>query len=187
MHPFRAISAAAAVVCLLLAAVPALAGPREDVEAAMRRFLALKSYQATMQVSAPKPATSQVTFVAPDRYEIRMDGMGTQYILGNRMLLNLGGRRMEVPIPAGTLERYRDPARLHDEREQLDVTDLGPAAVGGRPARKYKLLRRDAPDSVTMLWIAGGLPVQIEARNARGAVSIRYSHFDDASLRVQAP
>lgn len=172
---------------LLLACLPAFAGPREDVQAAMARFVALKSYRATMQLTAPKPTTSRLTFVAPDRYEIRMDGMGAQYIIGNTMYLDAGGRRLQVPLPAGTLDRYRDPARLDSERAQLQVTDLGPAAVGGRIGRKYKLLRRDAPDSVTMLWVVGGLPVRIEAANARGRVLIQYEHFNDPTLRVQAP
>jgi hypothetical protein len=176
------------VLGLLLASLPALAGAREDVMAAMTRFLALKSYQATMQVDADTAGVSEVTFVAPDRYRIHSARLGTQSIIGNTLWLDLGGQLRKVPLPPGTLDRYRDPVRLASERDRLQVTDLGPSTVDGQPAHRYRMVRSEAPDAVTMLWIGrGGLPLRIEAASSKGRVTIRYARFNDPTLRVQAP
>lgn len=177
-----------AALALLLGSLPALAAGRDDVMAAMARFVALRSYQATMLVEHDPNGASQVTFVAPDRYEIRSAKLGTQYIIGNTLWLTLGGQQRKVPLPPGTLDRYRDPVRLASERDRLQVTDLGPSSVDGLSARRYRLVRSEAPDAVTMLWIgSAGLPLRIEAASSRGRVTVRYGRFNDPSLRVQAP
>src|SRR5687768_1757313 len=93
------------VLAGLLASV-SWAGPREDVNASIDKFLAARSFHADMVSSGPKPVNHQLDFVAPGRYRMRMTGMGEQYIIGDTMFLSVPGnggpvRTLKVPMPKG--------------------------------------------------------------------------------------
>lgn len=178
-------------VALLLLSTGALAGAREDVEASMQKFVALKSYHATMRMTGAQSMIAQLDFVAPDRYRIGTPA-GTQYIIGDQMVMDFHGRTMRVPMPKGALSQWRDPANIHKNAASITFTALGPDVVDGKPAQKYRMVGSQSPQTSSVIWIGGnGYPLQIEASgNARGkpvTTTIRYSRFNDPTLRIAAP
>jgi hypothetical protein len=95
---------------------------------------------------------------------------------------------MKVPLPAGTLTQWRDPARLADAETDMQVDAQGSEAVDGQPAKKYLVrVAKPKPAEIT-IWIGGnGLPLQIASHNPMGEATIRYSRFDDPTLSIEAP
>lgn len=195
--PARADEAAPArspAAAVAAAALDPLADPRAEVEASMRKFIAAGSYHASMHVDggADGSMTSELDFVAPDRYRLTMPRLGTQVIIGDTMYMAMQGRAMKVPLPEGTLGQWRDPARLEENRAETSVRALGREAVDGRPARKYAVHHaRPEPVDVTM-WIGDDdLPLQIRvAGTSQGhgaTTTIRYSRFDDPTIRITPP
>lgn len=166
-----------------------------ELAASLDAFKDVRSYHATMQIRA-RGATmvSEVDFVAPDRFRMTMPGgIGTQTIIGDTMYMQSGGQVVRSQVPAGMLDKWRNPGNLEDARDRMVVQALGPAMLDGRPARKF-LLRRPSPDTpadVTM-WIgADGLPLQVEAvvtgPGDAGSNVIRYSRYNDPSIRITPP
>lgn len=99
--PSRVPLPAALVISLVLSLViaPARAGAREEVDAAIAKFAAARSYRASMTAGASRPMSSELDFVAPDRYRMRMTGVGEQTIIGSTMYMTLQGRTMKLPNP----------------------------------------------------------------------------------------
>lgn len=182
------------VLLLALAAGPARADARDEVMAATAKFMAARSYQVTMTMAGAQNAqktTSRIDFVAPDRYRMQMP-MGTQYIIGDTMIMNMQGRTMRVPMGKGTMTQWRDPASVTKNAEKLAVTALGVETLEGKPARKYRMLNRDEPGTESVMWIGGnGYPLQIvvngKAMGRASTTTIRYSRFNDPTIRVEPP
>ena len=173
------------VACVLLvASAGAKAAARDDIRAAMQQMLAARSYHAQMHVDGAHPMTSEIDFVAPDRYRMTMP-MGTQTIVGDHMTMNVGGRQMRLPLPKGVLSKWRDPANL-DHMDTMRVQALGVDMLDGHPARKYRLTNTQLQPSESTLWIgASGYPVQVQVAG-RNPATIRYSRFNDPTLRIDA-
>lgn len=184
------------VLAAVLASV-AWAGPREDVNAAIDKFIAARSFHASMTTSGPQSMSQQLEFVAPGRYRMRTAGMDDQTIIGDTMFLNSPppggpGKRIIVPVPEGTLSRWRDPAGLTQDDDGMSVTALGDEPVGGVPAKKYRVDHARPQPSTLTLWIGGdGYPLQIvsnaEVQGQPVTTTIRYSRFNDPTLRVDPP
>jgi hypothetical protein len=178
------------VLVLLLVPLLAQAEPKAEVLASMHKFAAARSYHVEMAHSQPKPMTTSTDFVAPDRYRMQMP-IGTQVVIGEVMYLTMQGRTMTVPLPKGTLGQWRDPAQLAANEATLVVQALGTESVDGKPARKY--LTRNASAGVeSTLWIGGdGYPLQIrvdgQAQGRAYSSLIRYSRYNDPTLRIEAP
>jgi hypothetical protein len=185
---------AADTVADAMATTGAVTTPREAIGAAMQRFMDLRSYHATMQLDGgPRGATrNEIDFVAPDRFRMTMPGLGTQTIVGDTMYMSVDGRSMKVPLPAGTLTQWRDPARLAGNAATVTVEAQGRDSIGGKPARKYLVHNTGPQPSEATMWIGDdGLPLQIRvSSNAQGhatITTIRYSRLDDPSLRIDPP
>lgn len=168
--------------------------PREAVIAAMHAFTGVRSYHATMRFDGgPRgPMTNQLDFVAPDRFRMELPGMGAQYVIGDTMYMQLDGRSMQVPMPKGTVTRWRDPANLAEAEAGMTVEAAGSDSVDGVAARKY-VVRHAAPNpSEVTMWIGpDNLPMKMqvtgEANGARSTTVVRYSRFNDPSIVVEAP
>jgi hypothetical protein len=187
-------STATNAVADAMAAMSPVATPKEAIRKSMQRFMQARSYHATMQLDGgPRGAMSnEVDFVAPDRFRMAMPGMGTQTIIGDTMYMSVDGRSMKVPLPAGTLTQWRDPAKLDENAATMTAEAQGRDSVDGTPARKYLVHNtRPQPSDVTM-WIGNDdLPLQIRVSgSAQGhatTTTIRYSRFDDPSLKIDPP
>jgi len=164
--------------------------PREAVVAAMRKFMDVRSYHATMEFDGgPRgPMTNQLDFVAPDRYRMEIAGMGAQYVIGDTMYMQMHGRSMQVPMPQGTVTRWRDPGSLSEAEANMTVDDQGSDSVDGQAATKYVVHVSQPKETTTTLWIGdAGLPLQILAHNAMGDATIKYSRINDPAIVVEPP
>lgn len=183
------------------AAAPADAAPpappadaRAEVQSAMDRFRAARSFHATMRMKggAQGMVINEADFAAPDRYRITLPNVGTQTVIGDTMYMTMHGRTMQVPLPAGTLTQWRDPARMAGNEATMSVQALGSDTVGTEPARKY-LIRHTQPRPIDVLMWVGtdGRPLQLEVssmmQGTRVETSIRYSRYDDPAIVVDAP
>ncbi|MDQ3494650.1 MAG: hypothetical protein M3485_03780 [Pseudomonadota bacterium] len=173
-----------------MSAATAHAGAREEVEAAMQKFLAARSYHVEMQHDGPQPMTTTVDFVAPDRYRLSSP-MGAQTIVGDTMVMTMQGRSMRVPLPKGTLTQWRDPAQMEKHRDTLSIEALGAAMLDGKPARKYRMMN-SKPRSESLMWVgADGYPRRIEAtaqmQGKPVTTTLRYSRFNDPAIKIAAP
>ena len=187
-------TAAATAVADAVAAASPLATPKQVIRNSMQRFMDLRSYHATMQLDGGVRGamTNEVDFVAPGRFRMTMPGLGTQTIIGDAMYMSVDGRSMKVPLPAGTLTQWRDPARLDENAATMTIQAQGRDRVDGTPARRYLVHNsKPQPSDVTM-WIGGDdLPLQIRVSgSAQGhttTTTIRYSRFNDPSLKIDPP
>ncbi|MGI8560926.1 MAG: hypothetical protein ACR2J7_05735 [Luteimonas sp.] len=176
---------------LLSAACIAQAGPREDVKAAMQKFISTRSYHVTMSTSGPQSMVTEADFVAPDRYRLQTPA-GTQVIIGDTMHMSMQGRSMQVPMPKGTLAQWRDPGNLRKYEATMAVEALGADLVAGKPAKKYRVSNTQPQPSTTTMWVGpDGYPLQIRATSTTQdkpvTVTIRYSRFNDPTLKIAAP
>jgi len=171
-----------------------LPSPKDALKASMDRFMALHSYHASMEFSGgPGGAMghNDIDFVAPDRYRMVMP-MGTQFIIGDTMYMHVQGRTMKVPMPKGMLSQWRDPARLAEAEEGMTVQAQGNDTLDGVATKKY-LVHHEKPQPIDVtMWINGDdLPVQIQVNSMlKGkavASTVRYSRFDDPTIRVDPP
>ena len=186
--------AAASAVATAASALNPLSSPQDQVKASMRKFIAASSYHASMEMEAGARGrmVNQLEFVAPDRYRMQMQGLGTQIIIGDTMYMSMGGKHMQMPLPAGTLSQWRDPAKLDENATDMTVQALGSDILDGKPARKYLIHHsKPQPSDVTM-WIGSDdLPIQLQVvANVDGRSSemmMRYSRFNDPSIVIDAP
>jgi hypothetical protein len=126
-----------------------LADPKAAIRASMDRFMAVRSYHATMEFAGAPGGTGgpmshhEIDFVATDRFRMQTP-MGTQVIIGDTMYMHVQGRTMKVPMPKGTLTQWRDPARLAESEAGMTVQAQGRDTVDGVAALKY-LVRHEQP------------------------------------------
>jgi hypothetical protein len=191
--PASAAPAAAPSALAKIAGSP-LASPKDAIKSSMDKFLALRSYHASMEFSGgPGGAKGHhdIDFVAPDRYRMVMP-MGTQFIIGDTMYMHVQNRTMKVPMPKGTLSQWRDPARLAEAEEGMTVQAQGSDMLDGMATTKYLVHHeKPKPTDVTM-WINGDdLPVQIQVNSVLNGKAVtsttRYSRFDDPTIKIDPP
>ena len=190
--PSAAASASAAASPPATARAPA--DPRAEVQAAMDRFLAARSFHATMRLrgGAQGLAITDADFVAPDRYRITIPSLGTQTIIGDTMYMSAHGRTMQLAVPAGTLTQWRDPARIGGNLASVRVEALGADSVGGTPARKYAMHHAQPRPLDVLLWVGeDGRPLQVQVDSEMQGhpvqSSVRYSRYDDPAITIEAP
>lgn len=176
----------------LLTAVAAWAGPKEEMKALSVKFLALRSYHATMEGSDKRMQKMEMDFVAPNRYRMSMP-MGTQYVIGDTMYMTIDGRTMKVPMPKGTVTQWRESDRAFREVDKMQIEALGMEAVGGKPAKKYRMTQIAGKTPTTsLIWVGlDGYPAKMETTGTAGkratTMTVRYSRFNDPSIRIEPP
>ena len=184
----------AAFVFALAAAGSAWAGPKETVHDAFAKFLAAKSFRATVTDVNSGEQLSQMEFVAPNRYHMHnaKAGMDT-IIVGDDAWMDMHGQLTKMPIPVGKIvNQYRNEKSL-SQFESANVTDLGADSVGGEPAHAYHYTVTEPAQADVKLWIgdANGLPLQLESQGSfmghAATTRVHYSNFNDPSIAIAAP
>lgn len=170
---------------------------REAVMASMARFREARSFHASMHMEGgPKGAMdTEMDYVAPDRYRMTMRAPGmeaTQTLIGDTMYMTHGGQTTKVPVPAGMMDSFRDPAWMAKQQEGATFESQGRDTIDGRPAHKVLMRQTQPAPSEVTLWLGdNGLPlqavVQSEAQGRPMTTTIRYSRFDDPTLKVEPP
>jgi len=178
----------------IAAAGSAWAGPKETVHDAFAKFLAAKSFRATVTDAKSGEQLSQLEFVAPDRYHMKSGKGPETIIVGDDAYMDMNGQLMKMPIPVGKMiGPYRNEGTLRQMESGITVTDLGADSVGGEPAHAYSYTVTEPAKADVKLWIADktGMPLQIESQGSfmghTATTRIHYSDFNDPSIRVAAP
>ncbi|GMV29261.1 MAG: hypothetical protein AMXMBFR59_13860 [Rhodanobacteraceae bacterium] len=192
MYTFRLLLAAV----LLLPALT-LAAPRDEVHAAYTRFLAARSFRATVTDVNKGQQLSMMQFVAPDRYHIHNgQGQMEQIIIGDDAYTLIDGKRVKLPMPIKVgriVSQYRNQETLDELARDLDVTALGHDTVDGKEANVYSYTVTEPARSDVKVWIgrANGLPLQLESSGrfmgVKSTTRVRYYDYDDPAIRVTAP
>ena len=186
--------AAAADAAQALAPLP---DGREAVMASMARFREVRSFHASMHMegAAQGAMDNEMDYVAPDRYRMTMRAPGmeaTQTLIGDTMYMTHGGQTTKVPVPAGMMDSFRDPAWMAKQQEGATFESQGRDTIDGQPAHKVLMRQTQPTPSEVTLWLGdNGLPLQAVVRSeAQGrpmTTTIRYSRFDDPTLKVEPP
>lgn len=209
----RRLTLAAFALPVLLLVLPAcsVAAPRDDLFEAWQKFLALKTFRATISGVDPVRPATQLEFQAPDRYRITVANGPTTTLIGDTATLTVGGRTMTLPLPVNSMTaQYRDEAFLKKLQAGLEVEDLDTDTLDGESVRKLRYVQDVEPPVVpgaaapaagstspgkatTVAWIAvkSGLIVKLEVSsvyNGQATKSqIRYSDFDDPGIVILPP
>src|SRR3546814_10703885 len=118
---------------------------------------------------------------------------GPQVIFGNPMYMQVNGQSIRTDVPAGSLDQWRDPARLDDPARKTQVQALGREALDGQSARKFLVRSQQAgmPAADITMWIGpDDLPLQVRVASTSGDATtstIRYSRFNDPSIEITPP
>jgi outer membrane lipoprotein-sorting protein len=183
-----------AFLALLAVTGIVFAGPKEELHDAFIKFLDASSFRATLTDVAKGTTLSELEFVAPDRYRVSMPNGPSQVIVGDSMYMNMSGRYMKMPIPAGKIAaQYRSRSALDEMEKGLAVDALGPGTVDGEAARVYHYVTTQGGKADVKTWVStkSGLPLQVETTGSDGrkkqTVRIRYRDFNDPGIRVDVP
>jgi len=123
---------------VLACAGSAWAGPKESVHDAFAKFLAAKSFRATVTDVKTGEQLSAMEFVAPNRYHMHSGKGPDTIIVGDDAWMNMNGQVMKMPIPVGKIiEHYRSDSMLRQMESGIVVTDLGADSVGSEAAHTY--------------------------------------------------
>jgi len=162
----------------------AAADARADLHAAFQKNLSAKTYRATMTDLATGKQFSTVELQAPDRYRIQAAGQ-TSVIANGKMYLKANGQAIKMPMPAGTLEKFRSDAAWKQMETDTQFQDAGPTLLGTEPAHKYHWANSGKHPSSGDAWVSAksGYVIQIETApkgSKKGAVRVRYGDFNSA-------
>lgn len=173
--------------------VASSADPRADIEKMADRFMEQKAFQARMTGTGDTPSSTEVKFVAPDRFHVVTgNGMET-IIIAKVMYMKLGGRWQKM---SENLDSIPDMRKAFDEEGRKwfsDVKFVGEDIAGGKPALVYQYHNK-GPGGVgendSKVWIArtDGLPVKIEATYKSGnlkSMLIEYKY--DQAITIEPP
>ncbi|HYM87324.1 MAG TPA: hypothetical protein VET30_11410 [Pseudoxanthomonas sp.] len=168
-----------------------LSSAKDEVSTSFDRMLAARSYHATITTDGQGPMTTEMDFVAPDRFRMQM-AAGTQVIIGDTLYMQAGGRSLKTPLPKGSMTQSRDPLKIEQNKASLEVESLGSEDVDGQSSKKYRVRHAGPPPSDFTYWIGdNGLPVQLQQQGqAQGkpyTMTLRYSRFNDPAITIDAP
>lgn len=180
---------------LAASAGAACAGPKEQLHDAYVKFLAVKSFRATVSDVAKGQQISTMAFVAPDRYHIRAgNDANEQTIIGDDAYMVIDGRTMKLPMPVGKIVgQYRNEATLRQLEQGMTVTAAGSDSVDGELADAFSYTITDPVKADVKVWISqkSGLPIQIESSGrfmgVKSTTRVKYFDFDNAGIRINAP
>ena len=189
--PVAASASPVAAVKEAASALNPLPDPAAEAKASMDKFLAAKSFHASMTMEGAQGMATEMDFVAPDRYRLQMP-VGTQVIIGDTMYMQVEGRSMKVPLPQDTLTQWRDPLKIQEHKDGMSVEALGDDSVDGQAARKYLVRHTQPKPSEFTYWIGDdGLPLQLvhqgESQGKAYTMTLRYSRYNDPTIVIDAP
>lgn len=168
--------------------------PAADIDAMADRFLTQKSFRAKMVGTGKKDVTTDLEFVAPDRFRIKTGPGLETIVIGKDVYVSLEGSFMKLPggIP-DSIPNLREAFDKDGRKWFSDVRFVGEETVDGRPAYTYEYVNK-GPQSTgennSKIWVAkdDGLPLRLESRFKTGdmkTMTIDYEY--DPNIKIDVP
>lgn len=184
-------------LALVLCAGTVAAAPKDELHQAYSRFLAAKSFRASVTDVKKGQQLSTLEFVAPDRYRIQNgQGQMEQILIGEDAYTLIDGRRIKLPMPIQVgriVGQYRNPDALDQLAQDIEVTGLGSETVDGIATQVYSYTVTEPSRAEVKVWVDSGtgLPLQLESSGSfmrlKSVTRIRYYDYNDGMIRVHAP
>ncbi|HEY6941652.1 hypothetical protein [Dokdonella sp.] len=182
-------------LALGLACAAASAAPKDDLHAAFAKFLQAKSFRAAVTDVKNGETVSTMEYVAPDRFRIKPAQGPQSLVVGDTMYMDMNGKLTPMPVPGvgRMVAQYRNQDFLAEVERGMQVQALGDDSVDGEAAKVYAYTVTQPMKADAKTWIsqASGLPIQIESTGTfmghTSTTRVRYSGFDDPSIRIEAP
>lgn len=182
---------------LVLFTAAATAAPKDELHQAYSRFLAAKSFRASVTDVKKGQQLSSLEFVAPDRYRIQNgQGQMEQILIGEDAYTLIDGRRIKLPMPIQVgriVNQYRNQSALDQLAQDIEVTGLGSETVDGIDTQVYSYTVTEPSKADVKVWVdsSTGLPLQLESSGSfmrvKSITRIRYYDYNDGMIRVYAP
>ncbi|MFL6468288.1 MAG: hypothetical protein ACJ72Z_10065 [Pyrinomonadaceae bacterium] len=199
--------ATATISCKLLESIKGVGGgsgsgvasgdPREDIIAASRKFIDLKSFSAKMEGIGQTEIKSEVDYVAPDRYHITYlggTGAGMELIMiGSQSYMKTGGKWNKMPGDAKSIPNLRDSFTEEGLKTLTDVKFDGDDTLDAQPALVYSYKNQTIVGNfpfTSKIWIgkSSGLPMRIFVEYSNGALKNMTVNYDTVSpVTIEAP
>jgi outer membrane lipoprotein-sorting protein len=191
----RTITQTLAGLALALACNLATASPKEELHEAFGKFLKVHSFRAGATDVKSGEQVSSVEFVAPDRYRVKPVKGPANVIIGDTMYMDMNGTLTPIPVPGvgKMVAQYRNEDFLREMESGMDVQALPDENIDGEAASVYAYNLTKPIKSNAKCWVSRktGLPLQIESTGSfmghTSTTRVRYSSFDDPSIRIDAP
>ncbi|MGH9947133.1 MAG: LolA family protein [Pyrinomonadaceae bacterium] len=168
---------------------------KADIEKMADRFLALKSFSAKMEGEGKTPMKTDLEFVSPDRYRLKMVNGMEMIVIGNTSYMNIGGswRKMTLPLDS-TITDMRKAFDKDGRKWFSDVKYEGEETVDGKPAYVYAYHNKGPGAGVgendSKLWIGknDGMPIKIEAQYKSGNLRTMKIVYDlETPVTIEPP
>ena len=191
----RTITRILAGLALALTCSLATASPKDELHAAFGKFLKVHSFRAEATDVKKGERVSSVEFVAPDRYRMTPANGTASLIIGDTMYMDMDGKLTPIPVPGVSkmVAQYRNEDFLREIEGGMNVEALPDGSVDGEAAKVYAYTLTKPMKSDAKCWVSQktGMPMQIESTGSfmghSSTTRVRYSGFDDPSIRIDAP
>jgi outer membrane lipoprotein-sorting protein len=168
--------------------------PAADIDAMADKFLAQKSFRATILSTGDKDVRQEVEFVAPNRFRSKTGPGLETIVVGKDVYVSLEGSFMKLPgeMPS-TVPTLREAFEKEGRKWFSDVRFVGEETVNGRPSYAYDYVNKgpqNAGEDNSKIWVAkdDGLPLRIESRYKSGnlkTMTIEYEY--DPNIKIEVP
>lgn len=190
-----AIKTFACIALGLASTITLAATPKEDLHEAFVKFLKVHSFDASLTDLKKGEQTATMSFVAPDRYRIRMAAGTTQLIIGSTLYMDINGKMMRLPVPGveKMIGQYRNEEFLREMEGGISVQALPDETIDGQPTKVYAYTISKPLKAEAKTWISTktGLPLQTESTGSymgkTSTTRVRYSHYNDPSITIDLP
>lgn len=173
--------------------------PKEDLIAASRKFIALKSFSAKTEGQGQTEIKSQIDYVAPDRFHVTylaLTGAGMELIMiGNESYMKpSGGKWSKMPGSGNSsIPTLRDSFTEEGLKTLTDVIYEGDETVEGKDAFVYSY-KNVTPQGnfpfTSRIWISRdtGLPMKIYVEYSNGVLKHMTVNYDTESpVTIEPP
>ncbi len=169
--------------------------PAADIEVMADKFLAEKMFRAKMRGMGEKEVTTDLEFVAPDRFRVKTGPGLETIVIGKDVYLSMNGSFTKLPGAMGnTVPDLRATFNKEGRKWFSDVRFVGEETVNGEASLVYEYKNKgegNRGENDSKIWIAKdeGLPLKIESRYKTGdlkTMTIEYEYNPNIKIDVPA-
>jgi hypothetical protein len=171
------------VLLIIASALPAIAGPVDDVKRCMLAMQALHSYHMSSAIGGESFETD---VVKPGRMHMRSARMEA-IMLPGMTYMKMGGKWTKFANTGSrSFAADIDKANAYVAAGNFSATDLGIKIVNGTPLHAYSVTLKSSSSPFTLYVGAHDLPRRMEFTSTSGTLAATFSEFN-APMTITAP